>query len=106
MDYWHASMKMDTAISRVQNCDAPEGNLHPVREPKDYWRLVANYRIAWARLMFTPAPDMLSVTWKRGQLKAGHHKHTDLTTERIERAIADDIAFLKAHPTRRKDLQQ
>jgi hypothetical protein len=101
MDYWHAVMKMDTAISLVQNCGAPEGDLHPPRDPKGYWTLVANWREAWARLMLTPAPDMLSVTWKRAQLKAGYHKHTDLKPERIERAIADDIEFLKAHPSRR-----
>ena len=105
MDYWHAVMKMDTAISRVQNCDTPEGNLHPIREPKNYWGLVANYRIAWARLMLTPAPDMLCVTWKRAELKAEKHKHTDLKTERIERAIDDDVEFLRTHPTRRSGKQ-
>jgi hypothetical protein len=101
MEYWHVSMKMDGAISRVQNFGTPEGELHPIRDPKDYWTLVAKWRQAWARLMFTPAPDMLSVTWKRAQLKAGNHKHTDLKTERIERAIADDVEFLKTHPSRR-----
>jgi hypothetical protein len=94
-------MKMDSAVSRVQRHGTPEGELHPIREPKDYWKLVANYRKAWARLMLTPAPDMLSVTWKRAQLKAGRHKYTDLKSERIERAIADDLEFLKAHPSRR-----
>jgi len=105
MDYWHAVMKMDTAISRVQRHDTPEGNLHPIREPKNYWGLVANYRIAWARLMLTPAPDMRSVTWKRAELKAEKHKHTDLKTERIERAIDDDVEFLRTHPTRRSGKQ-
>jgi hypothetical protein len=100
MDYWHVSMKMDGAISRVQHHGAPEGELHPTRIPTDYWTLVEKYRKAWARLMLTPAPDMQSVTWKRAQLKAGSHKHTDLKTERIERAIADDVEFLRAHPTR------
>src|SRR5258708_25167602 len=28
MGYWHAAMKMDTAISRVQNFGTPEGYLH------------------------------------------------------------------------------
>jgi hypothetical protein len=106
MDYWRISMKMDGAISRVQHCDAPEGALHPVRDPKGYWTLVEKYRLAWCHLMLTPAPDMRSVAWKRAQLKAGHHKHTGLTAERIERAIADDVEFLKAHPTRRRDLKQ
>ena len=40
-------------------------------------------------------------SWKRAELKAENHKHTDLKSERIERAIADDVEFLKTHPTRR-----
>ncbi len=97
MDYWHVSMKMDGAISRVQNFGTPEGDLHPTRNPKGYWVLVGKYREAWVRLMLTPAPGMQSVTWKRAQLKAENHK---LKAERIERAIADDVEFLRSHPTR------
>jgi hypothetical protein len=104
MNYWNISMKMDTAVSHVQNCNAPEGNLHPVREPKDYWTLVAKWREAWARLMLTPAPNAREIKWKRAQLKAENHKYTGLTAERIEQAIADDVEFLKAHPTRLRDL--
>jgi hypothetical protein len=101
MDYWHICMKMDSAISRVQHCEAPEGKLHPTREPRDYWTLVEKYRLAWCHLMLTPAPDMRSVTWKRAQLKAENQKYTGLTAERIEQAIAEDVEFLKSHPTRR-----
>jgi hypothetical protein len=35
-------------------------------------------------------------------LAGGQHKHTDIKAERIERAIADDVEFLTAHPTRTK----
>jgi hypothetical protein len=101
MDYWRMSMKMDGVISRVQHCGAPEGELHPIRDPKDYWTLVTKWREAWVRLMLTPAPDMRSVTWKRAQLKARYHKHTDLKPALIERAIAEDVEFLRSHPTRR-----
>jgi hypothetical protein len=106
MDYWRAVMKMDSAISRVQNCEAPEGKLHPLREPKDHGTLIERYRLAWCHLMLTPAPDMRSVTWKQAQLKAENYKYTGLPPARIEQAIADDVEFLKAHPTRRRDLQQ
>jgi hypothetical protein len=51
MDYWHVSMKMDTAISRVQNFGTPEGDLRPVRNPAGHWALVGKYREAWVRLM-------------------------------------------------------
>jgi hypothetical protein len=106
MDYWLISMKMDSAISHVQRFDTPEGKMHPVREPKDHGTLIERYRLAWCHLMLTPAPDMRSVTWKQAELKAENYKYTGLPPERIEQAIADDIAFLKSHPTRRKDLQQ
>jgi hypothetical protein len=106
MDYWHLSIKMDSVISRVQRHETPEGALHPIHDPKNHWRLVAKYREAWARQMLTPAPDAKAVDWKRAELKAGRHKYTDLKSERIERAIADDVEFLKAHPTRRRDLEQ
>jgi hypothetical protein len=42
-----------------------------------------------------------AVAWKRAQLRAESHRYTDVKPERIERAIADDVAFLEAHPTRR-----
>ena len=35
-------------------------------------------------------------------MAAGEHKHTDLSSERIEAAIAKDLAFFAAHPIRRK----
>jgi hypothetical protein len=100
MDYWHLSLKMNDAIARVQRHNTPEGELHPACNPADHWTLLTKYRQARARLMLTPAPDMASVMWKRAQLKAGRHKYTDLKPERIERAIADDLAFLAAHPVR------
>jgi hypothetical protein len=36
-------------------------------------------------------------------LAGGQHEHTDIKTERVERTIADDVAFLAAHPTRRSN---
>jgi hypothetical protein len=109
MAYWHISMKMNDAISRVQRHDVPEGKLHPAYKHEDHWNPLAKYREAWAGLMLTPAPDALAVIWRRAQVKAGHHKHTDLKPERIERAIADDVEFLKAHPvrqSRKRDQEQ
>jgi hypothetical protein len=93
-------MKMDSAIFRVQNHGLPEGELHPEFNPQDHWRLLAKYREAYVRLMLTPAPTAAEITWKRAAFKAGKHKHTDLKTERAERAIDDDVEFLKAHPVR------
>jgi hypothetical protein len=44
--------------------------------------------------MFTPAPDVAAATWKDAAFASGHREYTDVKTERIECAIADDIAFL------------
>jgi hypothetical protein len=51
--------------------------------------------------LLTPAPDTGAITWKRATFAAGQHKHTDTKPVRIERAIADDEAWLAAHPTKR-----
>ena len=44
-----------------------------------------------------------AIAWKSAALAAGDHEHTDIKTERIERAIADDVACLAAHPIRRSN---
>jgi hypothetical protein len=100
--YWHASMEMNGAISSVQSHGLPEGNLHPQYEPDQCWALIAKYRAAIMQQLLTPAPTSAEVNWKRTAFKHGDHEYTDVKPERIERAIADDVEFLKTHPTRRK----
>jgi hypothetical protein len=39
-------------------------------------------------------------------LARGEHRFTDVRSERIERAIADDLAFLAAHPVRQSSLRK
>ncbi|WP_146686761.1 hypothetical protein [Bradyrhizobium canariense] len=46
---------------------------------------------------------MNSVKWKQAALARGEHVYTDVKPGRIERAIAGDLAFLAAHPTRRSN---
>ena len=57
--------------------------------------ILESYREALNKQLLTPAPDMSSVNWKR-------HKKTEygVKKELVEKAIADDIAFLDAHPAR------
>jgi hypothetical protein len=101
MDYWRAMMKIKSAIACVQNYGTPEGDMHEFVTDETHGHLVAKWRAAWARLMLTPAPNAREVNWKRAQLKADKYKCTGLSAARIEQAIADDVEFLKAHPTRR-----
>jgi hypothetical protein len=100
-EYWRASFEMSGAISRVQSHNMPEGDLHPQRNPQDHWTILAKYRAAIMQQLLTPASTAAEVTWKRAAFKAGQHRYTDVKPERIERAIADDVEFLRTHPTRR-----
>jgi hypothetical protein len=65
MAYWRMAMKMHNAIARAQSHGLPEGDLHAPIDHGEFHRLCAKWRQAWARLMLTPAADMLSVAWKR-----------------------------------------
>jgi hypothetical protein len=106
MDYWNIAMKMHNLIQRVQVDGLPEGELHDKIDHAEFHPLAKKWREAWSRLILTPAPDTRCVTWKKTQLKSRNQRCAGLPIARIEQAIADDIAFLKAHPTRRKDLPQ
>jgi hypothetical protein len=53
--------------------------------------------------LLTPAWDTASVKWKQMALARGQHHYTGVKSERIERAIADDLAFLATHPVRRSN---
>jgi hypothetical protein len=99
-EYWKAAREMDSAIHRVQQHELPEGDLHPQCAPGSCWPIIAKYRDAIMQQLLTPAPTALEITWKRAVFKHGDHEYTDIKPERIERAIADDLAFLAAHLVR------
>jgi hypothetical protein len=108
-EYWKAAREMDSAIHRVQQHELPEGDQHQPLAPGSLWPIIAKYRAAIIAQLLTPAPTALEITWKRAVFKHGDHEHTDIKPERIERAIADDVEFLKAHPvrqSRKRDQEQ
>ena len=78
MDYWLAAMKMRSAISWMQSFGCVEGDRYPIIEPEEHGTLVNKYRLAWAKLMLTPAPNSGHVRWKRMQLIAKNHEYTGL----------------------------
>jgi hypothetical protein len=100
-EYFRASLEFGRAISGLQRHNLPEGDLHPQRDRDFDYAILAKYRAAIVQQLLTPASTVAEITWKRAAFKAGQHRHTDEKPERIERAIADDVEFLKAHPTRR-----
>ena len=64
--------------------------------------MLINGREAVVKQLLTPAPDAGAVTWKRRTLAGSDFSYLPVKAERIEQVIADDVAFLDAHPTKRK----
>jgi hypothetical protein len=80
--------------------ELPEGPQHPVAECDERMAMVTRWREAQMKQLLTPAPDTMAIAWKQAALGRGDYKHTDVKPERTERAIADDLAWLAAHPVR------
>jgi hypothetical protein len=99
-DYWKARLEFEEAVHCAQRLGMPEGRLHPaLNEDEDYrGPAVRLWRTALMFQLLTPGAYASSVKWKVRTLAGGQHRHTDVTRERIERAIADDLTFLAAHP--------
>jgi hypothetical protein len=100
-DYRHALLKWETALSTAQSHGVTEAMAHD-KVDCNRSTLVAEWRAALVTQLLTPAPDMGAVIWKRTQLASGKIVYCDVKPEKVERAIADDVAFLEAHPTRRR----
>jgi hypothetical protein len=101
MKYWDARRAMDYAIGRVKNNGCAEGDLHPDTGPYDCHQLVNYWRAAIRVLILTPAPSQDAVAWKQRQV---NDKYLGLDASEIKRAIAEDVTWLKMHPTRTKVL--
>jgi hypothetical protein len=101
--YWRVRIDFHDAVSSVQGREMPEGRSHPAVNEDDRRSMVGRWRAALVKQLLTPASDVASVNWKQAALARGQHRYTDVKPERIERAIADDLAFLAAHPVRRSN---
>jgi hypothetical protein len=98
--YWSALHAWHGALEWAQRERIPDALTRPAIE-ENGWSLVGQWRDALMQLMLTPAATMANVEWKRAKLRAGQHVYTDIKVERLERAIAADVAFLTAHPARK-----
>jgi hypothetical protein len=99
--YWRTRFEFESAASMSSLADSPEGR--KFYQDREQWPLdsVAKWREALMAQLLTPAPDTGAITWKRATLEAGQHRFTDTSPKKIERAIADDLEWLAAHPTKR-----
>jgi len=96
-NYWRALLDFTDAVSRAKNHDLKEARAHTKTSYEARWSILDSYREALGKHLLTPAPDVVSVNWKRRQLSK---TYIGVEKELVEKAIADDIAFLDAHPTR------
>ncbi len=101
--YWMARLDLHDAISWAQQMEAPEGRAHPAINDEDRYPLVEKWRAAFVKQLLTPAWDAASVAWKQNALARGKYEYTGLKPDRLKHAIADDLAFLAAHPVRRSN---
>jgi hypothetical protein len=103
-DYWRARLDWQSALSIAQKYGIGDSASFPEpRAIETRYELVDKWRAAVVKQLLTPAPDGAAVTWKRAQLAGRGFSHLPTKAERIERVIADDVAFLDAHPTRRSN---
>jgi hypothetical protein len=101
VDYWDRRIKFDDAIERVQRFGLPEGCSHPIIDDplNDFGAKVKKWRAAIVKQLLTPAPDANAVKWKQNV----HDDYLDVKRERVEQAIAEDLAWLAAHPVRQSN---
>jgi hypothetical protein len=101
--YWRLRIDFQSAVSFGQRMGVPEALSHRADpEERDRVFMVEKYRAAFVKQLLTPAWDAASVKWKQTALtRRNEYDYASVKKKRIERAIADDLAFLAAHPTRR-----
>jgi hypothetical protein len=101
-EYWHARLKWHHELSTAQKYGIGDsGSFPPANDSR--FQAVDTWREAIAKQLLTPAPTLADVAWKRAKIKSDDFKYLPITLARAERAIADDLAFLAAHPTRRSN---
>jgi hypothetical protein len=96
-NYWSELLKFTDAVSRARSHGLKEARAHTEISHEARWSILGSYREALGKHLLTPAPAVASVNWKRQQLSK---PYIGVEKELVEKAIADDIAFLDAHPTR------
>ena len=89
-------LRFHGAVEHAKRHGLKEARAHVEISEEGRHLILESYREALNRQLLTPAPDVASVNWKRRELKSYGVKK-----ELVQKAIADDIAFLEAHPTRK-----
>jgi hypothetical protein len=102
-EYWRARLDWHSALEIAHKYEIGDSASFQLPGHNSRFELVDKWREAVVKQLLTPAPDGAAVAWKRAQLAGRGFSHLPTKAERIERVIADDLAFLAAHPTRRNN---
>jgi hypothetical protein len=100
------SARASGTVSRktTQKCGIGDSRSFPLPASVGPFEGVDKWREAVAKPLIMAAPTLADVAWKRAKVKSGDFDGCrSLTLARAEQAIADDLAFLAAHPTRRSN---
>jgi hypothetical protein len=103
-EYWRARMEWESVLENSQRYGIADSASFPPA-PDNRIARVTRWREAVVQQLLTPAPDLAAITWKRAKLAGKEITHLPIKAERIEQAIAEDVAFLAAHPARRFNKQ-
>jgi hypothetical protein len=102
-DYWDARRKWRHELATAQRYGIGDSASFPPPVSAGPFEDVDLWREAVAKQLLTPSPTLGDVAWKRAKIKSDDFKQLPVTLVRAEQAIADDVAFLAAHPTRRSN---
>jgi hypothetical protein len=101
--YWYARWKWLNALEIAQKYKIGDSGSFPPPAHASSFEAVGKWREAVAKQLLTPAPTLADVAWKRAKVKSDDFKQLPIALARAERAIAEDLAFLAAHPTRQSN---
>jgi hypothetical protein len=97
-DFFKALLDWHHAVYIGQMYGVAEANLFAsidLAEIGERSVILERYREALGDQLLTPAPTRSAVDWKR---KAGRRNHLKISDTQIDRAIADDLAWLEKYP--------
>jgi hypothetical protein len=100
--WWRARIDWQFALEMAQSYDIGDSKTYASVVHGERFVLVDLWRTALVSQILTPAPDMGAVAWKRIALRKGDCRYGSVAPEALHKAIAEDVKWLKDHPSRRQ----
>jgi hypothetical protein len=101
--YWRARLDWRDTLKWAQDWGLADSGSFPPAADENRFSLVDTWREAVVKQLLTPAPNVAAVAWKRAKFSGRDFRYLPVKPDRVESVIADDVAWLAAHPTRRSN---